>query len=105
MSYYLILATTTVYSVAFCIFELNSRAQCKNVILIIRTVLPYSLNPRCASPAGSGKGEARESRSRKSNRGGLEIVKTSSAQVLDTHDEPQKEDCAYPKAKTHVSVM
>jgi hypothetical protein len=81
--------------------------ECKIKFPFLVTVSSFSIpfKPRCASPAGSGKGEARESRSRKSNRGGLEIAKTSSAQVLDTHDEPQKEDCAYPKAKTHVSVM
>ena len=53
--------------------------------------------------AGSGKGEvSRDSRSRKNNR--LEMKRTSSAaQVLDSYDEPQKEEYAYPRAKSHVS--
>ena len=52
--------------------------------------------------AGSGKGEVSRDRSRKNNR--LEMKRTSSAaQVLDSYDEPQKEEYAYPRAKSHVS--
>ena len=57
----------------------------------------------CLSP-GSGRGEVtRDSRPRKSGR--VEMKRTSSAaQVLD-YDEPQREDNAYSKAKSYVSIM
>jgi hypothetical protein len=52
---------------------------------------------------GTGEGEVtRDSRSRRSHR--VEMKKTSSAtQVLDGHEEPQREDGAYPRAKSHRS--
>ena len=54
---------------------------------------------------GTGKAEGyRDSHSRKSSR--LEVKRTSSApQMLDKFDEPQKEEHAYSRHKSHVSVM